>query len=128
LTGKASFGFVSKYLKGAKVPTGQTQFDFQVADLNFHSSTYDWLVVAGARAQYKGTGTVNGVGPYKFLLTAMDADVNKSDTFDVDRFRIKIWTEDASGVQSVVYDNALGSDADTSTTEISGGAIIVHAK
>jgi len=58
LTGKASFGFVSKYLKGAKVPTGQTQFDFQVADLNFHSSTYDWLVVAGARAQYKGTGTV----------------------------------------------------------------------
>jgi len=128
LTGKATFGFVSKYLKGAKVPTGQTQFDFQVGDLNFHSSSYDWLVVAGARAQYKGTGTVNGVGPYKFILTAIDAEVNKNDSFTVDRFRIKIWTEGASGVQNVVYDNALGIDADAGTTPISGGSIIVHAK
>jgi hypothetical protein len=128
LTGKATFGFVSKYLKGAKIPTGQTEFDFQVGDLSFHSSSYEWLLVAGARAQYKGTGTVNGVGPYKFLLTAIDAQVNKNDSFNVDRFRIKIWTEDASGVQSIVYDNALGIDADVGTTEISGGAIIVHAK
>ena len=44
LAGNANFGFVSRYKKGANVPTGQTQFQFQVADLNFHSSEYDWLV------------------------------------------------------------------------------------
>jgi hypothetical protein len=31
---------------------------------------YDWLVVGGAKAQYKGTGTINGAGNYGFLLTA----------------------------------------------------------
>jgi YVTN family beta-propeller protein len=34
LEGKANFGFVSKYKKGATVPTGQTEFQFHVADLN----------------------------------------------------------------------------------------------
>lgn len=29
--------------------------------LRFHSSTYQWLVVAGSRAQFKGDGEVNGV-------------------------------------------------------------------
>jgi hypothetical protein len=61
LTGKANFGFVSMYKKGASVPTGQTEFHFQVADLNFHSDSYDWLVVnqGGTNAQYKGSGTIN---------------------------------------------------------------------
>ncbi len=54
LTGKATFGFVSKYKKGATIPTGETQFQFKVADLKFHSDSYEWLVVAGPRAQYKG--------------------------------------------------------------------------
>ncbi len=62
LEGKATFGFVSKYNKGAKEPTGKTEFIFQTVDLNFHSSSYDWLVVAGHKAMYKGTGTINGGG------------------------------------------------------------------
>ncbi|HEY1215551.1 MAG TPA: MBG domain-containing protein, partial [Bryobacteraceae bacterium] len=33
LTGKATFGFVSKYQKGATIPTGDTQFTFQVGKL-----------------------------------------------------------------------------------------------
>src|SRR5207245_2656667 len=59
LTGKANFAFVSKYVKGANTPTGVTEFQFKVASLNFHSDTYEWLVVSGARAQFKGTGTIN---------------------------------------------------------------------
>jgi len=31
LTGKATFGFVSKYQKGANVPTGNTEFQFKMA-------------------------------------------------------------------------------------------------
>jgi hypothetical protein len=124
LTGKATFGFVSKYKKGANVPTGQTQFQFKVADLNFHSSSYDWLVVAGAKAKYKGVGAINGEGEYKFMLSAIDADINDNDSFNIDRFRIKIWQELTDGTEIVVYDNGLGDD--DATTEISGGSIVVH--
>ena len=55
LTGKAHFAFVSKYAKGSTVPTGSTSFRFAAGGLELDSKTYDWLVVAGARAQYKGT-------------------------------------------------------------------------
>ncbi len=124
LTGKASFGFVSKYKKGANVPTGNTEFQFKVANLNFHSDSYEWLVIAGAKAQFKGSGTINGEGLYKFMLTGIDAEINKADSFTVDRFRIKIWTENEYGEEGVVYDNALGDDL--SSTEISGGSIVIH--
>jgi hypothetical protein len=128
-TGKATFGFVSKYKKGAQTPEGQTEFVFKTADLNFHSSSYEWLVVAGAKAKFKGIGTINGEGAYKFMLTGIDADINENDSFDVDRFRIKIWDE-VNDTEHVVYDNGLGAgdDDDSATTEIGGGAIVIHTK
>lgn len=124
LTGKANFGFVSKYKKSATTPTGETQFQFQVADLNFHSDNYEWLVVAGAKAQYKGTGTINGVGNFGFLISAIDEAINGGG--EVDKFRIKIWDKD-NGDQ-IVYDNNLAEDADDvdPTTEIGGGSIVIH--
>jgi hypothetical protein len=122
LSGKASFGFVSRYQKGAAVPTGETQFRFQLAGFIFDSTSYDWLVVAGARAQYKGSGTFNNAGNYGFMLTAIDGQVNGG---GVDKFRIKIW-EEASG--TIVYDNQLGAgDSATPSTAISGGGIVIHA-
>ena len=54
------------------MPTGETEFQFQAGNFNFHSAVYRWLVIAGAKAQYKGTGTINGSGNYGFLLTATD--------------------------------------------------------
>ncbi|MFL6352356.1 MAG: hypothetical protein ACJ74Z_10980 [Bryobacteraceae bacterium] len=51
LTGKATFGFVSKYQKRATVPTGDTEFQFQVTNFDFHSNTYQWMVVSGPMAQ-----------------------------------------------------------------------------
>lgn len=117
LTGKANFGFVSKYAKGANVPTGETEFQFQLGNLNFHSTVDDWLVVAGTKAQYKGSGTINGTGNYGFLLTATDGTP--------DKFRIKIVNKTTS---LVVYDNAPGSDdIDTSVqTALGGGSIVIH--
>jgi len=52
LTGKAIFGFVSRYKQGAGSPSGTTEFQFTTANLTFRSSSYQWLVVAGSRAQY----------------------------------------------------------------------------
>lgn len=110
--GKAKFGFVSKYLKGVTKPTGNTEFQFQAAGLNFHSSSYEWLVVTGSNyAKFKGTGTINGEGVYKFILWAGD---NNPDTF-----RIKIWSEDGSGGESVIYDNGFDQ-------AIGSGSIVIH--
>src|SRR4029079_4194515 len=75
LTGRANFDFNSQYKKGATVPTGQTEFNFQAGDFNFHSENYSWLVVSGYKAQFKGTGTINGSGNYSFTLTAYDGDI-----------------------------------------------------
>jgi len=123
LIGKATFGFVSKYNKGATVPTGQTEFQFHVANMNFHSERYDWLVIAGARAQYKGTGTINnGIKEYRFILTAIDGQIKGGG--GVDRFRIKIWDK-ATG--EIIYDNQLGAtDTADPTTAIAGGSIVIH--
>ncbi len=128
LTGRANFGFVSKYLKGATVPIGQTEFQFQTAKLNFHSESYQWLVVAGARAQYKGTGSVNGSGGFSFLLTAVDGDL-LSDARRADRFRIKIWHTDVNGNDMADYDNQIDPALQGGTSEgtvIGGGSIVIH--
>ena len=125
LTGRASFGFVSKYKKGATVPTGRTQFQFKAGGLNFHSSNYDWLVIAGARAQFKGVGTINGTGNYGFMLTAIDGALPGGG--DSDRFRIRIW--DAGNGAGVVYDNQSGADqGDDPTTVLGSGSIVIHTK
>ncbi len=98
---------------------------FQAGDLNFHSDAYDWLVVnqGGIRAQYKGTGTINGAlaptgDAYRFMLWATDDDP--------DKFRIKIWYEDAGDV--VVYDNGFAGSGFETGQPIDGGSIIIHTK
>jgi hypothetical protein len=114
LGGRANFGFVSKYQKGADTPTGNVQFQFRAAGLNFHSSSYEWLTVDDSGyATFGGSGTINGQGDYKFMIWAGDADP--------DTFRIKIWEEDEFGVETVIYDNGIDQ-------ALGGGSIVVHTK
>jgi hypothetical protein len=126
LTGKANFGFVSKYKKGQSTPTGNTEFQLHVANLNFHSSSYDWLVITNHKAMFKGTGTINGEGNYGFMISAIDADLTPSND-DTDTFRIKIW--DKNDNNAIIYDNQLGDQENADpTTEIAGGQIVIHKK
>jgi len=122
LTGKATFGFVAKYKKGASVPTGQTEFQFKVGDLNFHSTSYDWLVCGGPKCKFKGEGTINGVGTYGFMLSAIDGDLPGGG--GADKIRMKIW-DLLTG--QVVYDSQLGGDEfEDPTTVLGGGSIVIH--
>jgi FtsP/CotA-like multicopper oxidase with cupredoxin domain len=124
LTGLANYGFVSRYKKGQNVPDGQTEFKLHFADFEFHSTSYQWLVVAGSKAQYKGTGTVNGTGNYGFLLTAVDGQLNNT---GLDKFRIKIW--DIDDGDAVVYDNGLGASDDIDSANpqpVNSGSIVIH--
>lgn len=122
LAGRANFGFVARYQPGAGLPSGNTQFQFQMAYLAFRSTAYEWLVVAGARAQFRGSGTINGAGDYGFLLTAIDGQVPGGG--GTDKFRIKIWGRQGGGV---IYDNRLGAaESSDEATELGGGSIVIH--
>lgn len=86
---------------------------FYAGNLDFRRSSYQRLVVdqSGARAQFKGSGTINGNGDFQFMLWAIDGLS--------DMFRIQI-TDD---IGKVVYDNVTGSEGGQ---PIIGGSIIVH--
>lgn len=121
VVGTASFAFSSKYVKGATVPTGETAFAFSAGALDFYSSTYEWLVVGGSKAIYKGTGSVNGIPGYRFVISAIDGGKTGPD-----RFRIRIW----SGVDGpVLYDNQVGaSETADPVTALSIGNILVKPR
>jgi PKD domain len=119
LTGRAQFAFQSKYLRGATTPSGTTSFRFSAAALDLQSTAYDWLVVSGTKATFRGTGTVNGEAGYRFVVVASDGRSGEAD-----RLRVRIWN-DSTGV--LVYDNQVGvALTDNPTTAIRGGQIAVQ--
>ena len=121
LAGKATFGFVSRYHKGATVPSGNLEFNFRIADLRFHSTSHDWLVVAGSKVRFKGSGTINGAGDFAFLVSAVDGDVSGD---GADTFRIKIWDKSTG---TVLYDSEMGrGDGAPATTVLAGGSVVIH--
>ena len=117
---------MARYQKGnSKVPVGVTEFHFSVANFNFQSDSYEWLVISGAKARFKGTGTVNGAGSYGFELTAWDGQ--ESGGGGTDRFRISI--SDLNHGNTVVYDNQITAPgSDDPTTALGGGSIVIHKK
>jgi hypothetical protein len=122
-TGKAHLGFVSKYERGAAVPTGQTKLKFKEGDFDFESSAVGWLVVGGGVAEFTGTGTVNGAGAYAFQLACLDGDLSTPKTSD--RIRLRIW--DSGGGQTV-YDSQPGAPAnERPSMALGGGSVVVHA-
>jgi hypothetical protein len=124
--GRASFSFVS----AATTPgAGPMTLKFHVADMDFRSTGYDTLSVAGTRAQYQGRGTLNGKGNYQFLLVAVDGSTSKA--VRDSRYRLKLWHVDARSRAEVVdYDNqaagtrTLAAGGDGSV--IGGGGIVVR--
>jgi Concanavalin A-like lectin/glucanases superfamily/PKD domain len=119
-SGRAIFGFSAKYQNGASVPQGTTRFRFQTGGLVFESTSYQWLVVGGPKAQFKGAGTVNGNLGYTFILTAIDGEISGGG--GADKFRIKI-----TGPGGLVYDNQFNApDSANPTTLVTVGSITIH--
>jgi hypothetical protein len=103
------------------VPTGNTEFQFPAANLNFHATSYDWLVITSNQAQYQGSGTINGAGNYGFQVTALDNGGGSTP----DDIRLKIWDKNNN---AIVYDTQPGA-ANTAApiTVLGGGRIQVHS-
>lgn len=71
---------------------------------------------------YTGTGTVNGAAGYRFRLNAIDGD--QPGGGGIDKFRIKIWNANGSGI---IYDNQLGADENSDPiTVLDGGSIVIQ--
>jgi hypothetical protein len=117
IAGDAHFVFRSRYERGRTVPNGRTQFRFQTGNVIFVSDTYEWLVVAGRRAMFQGTGSLNGQPGYRFFIIARDDDP--------DGFRIRIF----QSFEWPIYDNVRGSSTDMDDSglqQLSAGAIVVR--
>lgn len=78
-------------------------------------------MVSGARAQYKGSGSVNGQSGYGFLLTVSDGNLTGGG--GTDKFRLKV--TDATG--QVIYDNLVGADDQLDKGQgVAAGSITIH--
>jgi hypothetical protein len=120
-SGRASFGFLARYGKDATSVVAQPGFRLRVARFEFESTSYDWLVITGAKAQLRGSGRVNGAGSYAFEIAAIDGQGLSSS--EPDRLRIRIW-DGASGL--LVYDSQRGAPEDAEPgTVLGGGSIAV---
>jgi hypothetical protein len=123
LKGKANFGFVSKYKRGAMVPTGVTQFTFHGDGLSFHSLSYQWMTVAGPHVRFQGLGKIDGEGDYGFLVAVTDGERLGGE--GVDTFRIIIWDKTTD---ETIYDNLPGvPESEEVLTPLDGGSIVIHS-
>ena len=119
--GKGEFSFDAKYRRNP-YPIATFSYLVESSGPYFTGTGYDWLVVDGGNSWLRGTGALNGVDGYTFLLSAVDGDDEFGGT-GVDYFRIQIW--DASGV--LVYDSEPGSaEYAVPFTPLGGGSITVH--
>lgn len=91
----ASFTFASD--NGANL----AQVRFNVGNLAFRSGRVESVAVKGGRVEYRGAGTVNGSGNYRFLMTAAAGAKSAGN-----RFQIRIsHTDPATKAEVVDYDN-----------------------
>lgn len=69
-SGKATFGFNARYDKTGAV-RGSVEFQLHKG-INFHASTFDYLLINDGIAIFEGTGKVNGESGYEFKIVATD--------------------------------------------------------
>jgi hypothetical protein len=117
-TGPARFGFVSKYLPGRSIPDGNLEFQFKAGDINFKSTSMDWLVVTGEpRGRFQGMGTINGGDVCKFVVDAWDASFAPG---GVDAFGLRLFA--CGGASEVIHRYNLPA------TPLTKGGIIIHRR
>jgi probable HAF family extracellular repeat protein len=120
---KVHFSFDARYPAGATVPNGDVTLRIPAGDLNFQSAAIEMLVISGNRAQFWGTGTLNG-GPARFRITVVVGRGTGGDGV-ADAIRVELWN--AAGT-TVLYDTQPGAAQDAPvTTPTDGGNIRIRA-
>lgn len=102
-SGTATFAF---YAPGAAAPAAvpaRPGLQFQAGTLHFRSDSIAPLSSRNQRAQFEGSGKLNGLGGYRFRLTATAG--SQAGPAQPSRFGLRIWRVDATGAEVVAYDN-----------------------
>ena len=109
------------YFKGATYPKGETQFDLKVGEFEFNALNFEYMSIAGARAQMKGTGKIiGGQSGINFILTVTDGQL---DGTGIDKVRMKIYNKNT---MEVYYDNQPGaSDVANPTIPVQENSTVV---
>jgi len=103
-SGDVSYGYTVNYYKGATLPKGEMQFEFKSANIEFNAINFDYLIISGARAQFRGSGKIIGdQSGYAFIMTVIDGAL---DGTGVDKVRMKIFNKNTG---AIIYDNQPGS-------------------
>lgn len=116
-SGKVTFAFSVKYLKGRLEPQGNLEIQLPEPGMTLRATSFRWLVVSGSQAHFKGVGTVQKQPrTYGFMVTVVRAGT--------DQLRICIWNQ-ATGV--IVYDTHPGEQLDSQAgSSLRGGSITIH--
>ena len=119
---KAHFTFSAEFApEQAAAPNGTVKFWIPGRELDLESTALEMLVVSGNRAQFWGTGTLNGA-PARFRITAVDGHSVGHES-GAGAVRVELW--DAAG--ALVYDSQPGAAQDAPVTQlIDGGSIQIH--
>jgi hypothetical protein len=123
VSGDMTYGFQTNYYKGATNPKGETWFVLNNGEFEFNALNVDYLVVTGAKAQFKGLGKMNRNGIEQsgiaFILTVTDGQLTGGG--GTDKIRMKIYNKNTG---EVYYDNQPGaSDADAPVTVVENNSL-----
>jgi hypothetical protein len=109
---------------GAPEPLEQPiHLQLEIGDqLHLHSKTQDWLIVSGAKAQYQGTGFLEGrTDEVIFQVTVIDGQLTGGG--GTDKIRVQIWL---TSTGALIYDNQPGApNGADPTTPIGGGKTVI---
>jgi CSLREA domain-containing protein len=119
LSGNTSFAFYAYYPSGSTVPSGYAFINFNSGTLSFSSTSLNWLIItSGSQAFLSGSGTVNSVGGYGFLISVIAPSSGQQ------YIRIKIWDQTTG---NVLYDTQPGApDYAAPTTPTTGLSIVLQ--
>jgi hypothetical protein len=115
--GKLTFALLVRYPPAATVPTGNADFKLNVSKLDFRSTAFDWLAIAGSSVRIQGRGTVNGTPGYAFAVVARDGVSN-------DAIRVQIWHITTG---AVLYDNQPGDPILAARATVVGGGSVQYS-
>jgi hypothetical protein len=106
---------------GSTIPTGRFAIHGSPLILDLASSSFEYLVVSGSSATFRGAGTLSDGTSVGFLVSALDG---KSAGTKVDLIRLKVWNV-ATG--QVIYDTDPGvAETAAPTTVLAGGNVTLH--
>jgi hypothetical protein len=117
---KTTFGVDLRYA-GGSTPVGNFLLAAQGGTLVLARSTFEWLVVQGPIATFRGTGTLVSGAAVGFQVTARDGKVAGD---KIDRVRIRIWNRETD---AVLFDTEPGApDLAAPAVALQGGNVTLH--